>query len=53
MAEYIAKCAANFTDAGSQTEAYGVVQGVIGRDGLNPTENAFLAKLKAAFLKVG
>lgn len=53
MAAYIAKCAATFTDHESQTEAYGVVKGVIGRDGLNDTESAFLDKLKAAFPKIG
>lgn len=52
MAEYLAKCAANFTDAGSQTEAYGVVSNVVGRDGLNASESAFLGKLKAAFPKL-
>ena len=52
MAGYIVRCAANFTDAESQTEAYGVVGNIVGRDGLNAPESAFLAKLKAALPKV-
>lgn len=48
-ADYIASRAALFTDSGSQTEAFGVVKGVISRDGMNSDESAFLAKLKNAF----
>lgn len=51
MATYIESRAALFTDHGSQTEAYGVVNGVISRDGQNSSESAFLAKLKNAFPK--
>lgn len=51
--EYIASRAALFTDQGSQTEAYGVVSGVISRDGLNADESAFLTRLKNAFPNVG
>lgn len=47
--EYIASRAAVFTDHASQTEAYGVVQGVISRDGVAAGDHAFLLKLKAAF----
>jgi hypothetical protein len=53
MAQYVASRAALFTDHGSQTEAYGVVKGVISRDGENSDEHAFLLKLKAAFPKLG
>ncbi len=49
--EYIASRAVVFTDHASQTEAYGVVQGVISRDGLATGDHAFLVKLKAAFPK--
>lgn len=49
---YISRCAALFTDHASQMEAYGVVSGVISRDGLNANENAFLAKLKKALPKL-
>ncbi len=45
---YIAERAAAFTDHASQTEALGVVGGVIGRDGLGAPESEFLAKLQAA-----
>jgi hypothetical protein len=48
MDAYIASRAVIFTDHESQTEAYGVVKGVISRDGLNSDESAFLAKLKNA-----
>ena len=51
--EYIAHRAALFGDHGSQTEAYGVVKGVISRDGLNVEESAFLKKLKDAFPNIG
>lgn len=53
MGQYIARRAALFTDHGSQTEAFGVVKGVISRDGENSNEHAFLLKLKAAFPKLG
>ena len=53
MNDYIAGRAAIFIDHGSQTEAFGVVQSVISRDGVNSDESAFLAKLKSAFPKIG
>ena len=52
-ADYIAGRAALFTDHGAQTEAYGVVKGVLSRDGLNAEESAFLARLKDAFPNIG
>ena len=52
MGAYITQRAATFTTAETQHEALGVVKNVIGRDGLVPAENAFLAKLAAAFPKL-
>ncbi len=51
--QYIASRAALFTDQGSQTEAFGVVRGVLARDGENSGEHAFLMKLQAALPKLG
>lgn len=48
---YLAQLAAAFTDHGSQTEAFGVVQGIISRDGLSAADNLFLSKLRHAFPK--
>lgn len=47
-AAYVAERAALFTDEASQHEAYGVVQGIISRDGLAPGDAAFLSTLKNA-----
>lgn len=49
---YLAALAGEFTDHASQVEAFGVVQGVISRDGLAAADNIFLSKLRHAFPKV-
>lgn len=49
---YLAALAGEFADHASQVEAFGVVQGVISRDGLTAADSIFLSKLRHAFPKV-
>ena len=52
MDAYIQQLAAKFSDEASQKEAYGVVHGIIARDGVNSAESQFLALLQQAFPRI-
>jgi hypothetical protein len=50
---YLVERAAAFDDEASQTEAYGVVQNIVRRDGLAAEDAMFLNLLKEALPKLG
>jgi hypothetical protein len=52
MSIYVKRLAAHFQNEAIQHEAYGVVHGIISRDGINSQESKFLKMLQSAFPKV-